>query len=89
MNALIQSPFAWIAFQSHNTALDSVDDLLACSTQIAITVNGQMVKEPEGPAGWPFVGNFYQIYPDHIANHPLLGIKDNTAIFLGDTETEN
>lgn len=24
-----------------------------------------------------------------IANHPLLGIKDNTAIFLGDTETEN
>lgn len=24
-----------------------------------------------------------------IANHPLYGIRDNTAIFLGDTETEN
>lgn len=94
------------------------------------------MKEPEGPQGWPFVGNFYQIYPDHIgnhfrlfqtygdviktqnmgatvyltwdpvvaghafsesqyftkkiiSNHPLAGIKDNTAIFLGDTETEN
>lgn len=93
------------------------------------------MREPDGPPGWPLVGNFYQIYPDHlgnhyrlfltygsviktvcmgatvyltwdpevaahafsesayftkkiVANHPLAGIKDNTAIFLGDTETE-
>lgn len=99
-------------------------------------MDGNAVQSPQGPPGLPFVGSYYEIFPDHLGNHyrlfrkygpvikttnmgkttyltddprvaavamaesaymtkkinenhPLWGVKDNTAIFIGDTETEN
>ncbi|KAB5578164.1 cytochrome P450 monooxygenase, partial [Coniochaeta sp. 2T2.1] len=99
-------------------------------------IDGQPVQDPQGPAGLPVVGSFYEIFPDHLGNHyrffrkygpvikttnmgkttyltdspdvaqvalaesayftkkinashPLWGVKDNTANFIGDTENEN
>jgi len=103
---------------------------------VAVRVDGQAVQDPQGPAGLPLVGSYYEIFPDHLGNHyrlfrkyghvikttnmgkttyltdspeaalvalsespyftkkitedhPLFGVKDNTALFIGDTETEN
>lgn len=117
-----------------------MDDILSETTSttspIGIRIDGNAVQSPQGPAGLPLVGSFYEIFPDHLGNHyrlfrkygpvikttnmgktiyltdspqvaatcltesiymtkkinenhPLWGVKDNTAIFIGDTETEN
>jgi cytochrome P450 len=114
----------------------TVDGILSARAPLAVRVDGQPVQDPQGPAGLPVVGSFYEIFPDHLGNHyrlfrkyghvikttnmgkttyltdspdvalvalsesayfskkitedhPLWGIKDNTAIFIGDTENEN
>ncbi|OBT57856.1 hypothetical protein VE04_02191 [Pseudogymnoascus sp. 24MN13] len=106
------------------------------NSSIGISVDGMPIREPDGPPPLPIVGNFYEIYPDHLGNHerlfrkygsviktvnngkvnyltndpavagyafsesqyftkginsdhPLFPLKDNSALFLGDTETEN
>ncbi|KAF2090166.1 cytochrome P450 [Saccharata proteae CBS 121410] len=125
-----------IEFQTTERGLDDVDAIVGSPLPIGITVDGAAVRDPPSPEGYPIVGNFYEIYPDHLGNHarlfnklgsviktnsmgkinyltddpavagfafsesayftklitrehPLYGIKDNTAIFIGDTETEN
>ncbi|TGZ77671.1 cytochrome P450, partial [Ascodesmis nigricans] len=116
-------------------ALTTLDSITATITPIGITIDGQPIREPTGPDGFPLVGSFYEIFPDHLGNHarlfrkygsvikttnmgkttyltedprvaahaltesqyfskrinknhPLWGIKDNNAIFINDTETE-
>ncbi|KAI9832012.1 MAG: hypothetical protein M1819_004556 [Sarea resinae] len=125
-----------IAFQGSDTPIESTADAIDSQTPIGITVDGMPIREPAGPPGLPFVGNYYEIFPDHLGNHarlfhkygtviktnamgkvvyltdepevaafafsesayftknitpshPLYGIKDNSAIFLCDTEIEN
>ncbi|KAF2743852.1 cytochrome P450 [Sporormia fimetaria CBS 119925] len=127
-----------ISFHSAPTSqeLQSVADVLSAHPPIALRIDGNAVQEPQGPPGLPFVGSYYEIFPDHLGNHyrlfrkygpviktvnmgktvyqtdspevaavclaesaymtknitenhPLFGVKDNTAIFIGDTETEN
>lgn len=115
--------------------IDTLESLNSTSSPIGITVDGQPIREPSGPSGFPLVGSFYEIFPDHLGNHarlfrkhgsvikttnmgkttyltedpavaqaaltesayfskrinvnhPLWGIKDNNAIFINDTETE-
>ncbi|KAE8166409.1 cytochrome P450 [Aspergillus tamarii] len=122
---------------SENETLSSVADIISIeSSPIGLRIDGNAVQTPQGPAGLPLVGSFYEIFPDHLGNHyrlfrkygpvikttnmgkttyltddpqvasvclaesaymtkkinenhPLWGVKDNTAIFIGDTETEN
>lgn len=125
-----------LAYQSPSGPLETLPEILQFSGPVAVTLDGQPVREVPGPEGLPAVGNYYEIYPDHLGNHnrlfqkygpvlvtnnmgrqtyltndpavgllafsesqyftkkinknhPLFGLKDNTAIFLGDTETAN
>ncbi|KAK4208587.1 cytochrome P450 monooxygenase [Rhypophila decipiens] len=128
---------AGITFHTpEGTDLITVHDVLSHPGPIGCRINGQPVQDPQGPAGLPLVGSFYEIFPDHLGNHyrlfrkyghvikttnmgkttyltddpeaalvvlaetpyftkkineahPLWGVKDNTALFIGDTETEN
>lgn len=45
---------------------------MACETAIAVTIDGNAVREPGGPAGLPVIGNFYEVFPDHMGNHQRL-----------------
>jgi len=61
-----------IGFQSENSSLTSVAEVLANEEPIAISIDGKPVREIPGPKGLPFVGNFFEIYPDHLGNHQRL-----------------
>ena len=43
-----------------------------CEGPIGITVDGKAVREPPTPKGYPLVGNYFEIYPDHLGNHTRL-----------------
>ncbi|KAJ6111560.1 Cytochrome monooxygenase alnD [Penicillium sp. IBT 18751x] len=61
-----------ISFQSDESTLFTVTEVLATEDPIAITIDGKAVREIPGPKGLPFVGNFFEIYPDHLGNHQRL-----------------
>ncbi|KAL4765940.1 cytochrome P450 [Aspergillus foveolatus] len=61
-----------IGFQTENDCLMDVSSILAAPGPIAITIDGRAVREPEGPKGLPFVGNYFEVFPDHLGNHQRL-----------------
>ncbi|KAL5044012.1 hypothetical protein BDW71DRAFT_216028 [Aspergillus fruticulosus] len=61
-----------IGFQTENDCLMDVPSILAAQGPIAITIDGHAVREPQGPNGLPFVGNYFEIFPDHLGNHQRL-----------------
>ncbi|KAJ5392422.1 Cytochrome monooxygenase alnD [Penicillium cosmopolitanum] len=61
-----------IGFQAQDSTLTTVTEVLATEEPIAISIDGAPVREIPGPKGLPFVGNFFEIYPDHLGNHQRL-----------------
>ncbi|RFU77623.1 cytochrome p450 [Trichoderma arundinaceum] len=57
---------------SDNRHLTSVADVLAADGPIAISIDGSAVREIPGPKCLPYLGNYTQIYPDHLGNHQRL-----------------
>lgn len=69
---LILSVNSGVGFLSDDQYLTSVADVLAADGPIAISIDGGAVREIPGPKGLPYLGNFTQIYPDHLGNHQRL-----------------
>ncbi|KAI2626255.1 cytochrome P450 [Xylaria nigripes] len=73
---LIASQFAivdphGVGFESQDAHL-TVADVLASEQPVAISIDGKAVREVPGPKGLPYVGNYFEIYPDHLGNHQRL-----------------
>ncbi|KAI0572785.1 hypothetical protein PtrSN002B_010450 [Pyrenophora tritici-repentis] len=49
--------------------LRDLDAVLDCDQDIGIAVDGQSIKDAAGPEGLPFVGSYYEVFPDHLGNH--------------------
>lgn len=64
--------FSGIAFTSQDSVLSSVAEVLAQKTPVAITIDGRAVRPVPGPPGLPYIGNYFEIYPDHVGNHHRL-----------------
>jgi hypothetical protein len=47
-------------------------DVASVNYPIAITIDGNSVREPPGPKGLPYVGSYFEVYPDHLGNHQRL-----------------
>lgn len=52
--------------------MGGIEDVLTSDRSIGITIAGHDVREPPGPSPLPYVGNFFDIYPDHLGNHQRL-----------------
>jgi cytochrome P450 len=63
---------AGIGFQTEDVALSDTSDVVSASGPVAITIDGHGVRSPLGPKGLPYVGNYFEVYPDHLGNHQRL-----------------
>ncbi|KAF2820194.1 cytochrome P450 [Ophiobolus disseminans] len=74
---LIASHFAivvanGIGFESDDNNLYEVLDITASTTPVAITIDGRAIRNVPGSKGLPWVGNFFEVFPDHLGNHQRL-----------------
>lgn len=49
-----------------------VPDVISTNSPIAISVDGRAIRDVPGPKGIPYIGNYLEIYPDHLGNHQRL-----------------
>ncbi|KAF2999609.1 hypothetical protein G7054_g10211 [Neopestalotiopsis clavispora] len=69
--AIVQSSGVGFASKD-NVALTTLADVRAVEEPIAISIDGKAVREIPGPAGLPYIGNYFEVYPDHLGNHQRL-----------------
>ena len=61
--------FPGIALQdSKGDNLPDLDAVLDCEENLGITVDGEAIRDPAGPEGLPFVGSYYEVFPDHLVS---------------------
>jgi hypothetical protein len=48
--------------------LSDLDAVLDCEEDLGITVDGEAIRDPAGPEGLPFVGSYYEVFPDHLVS---------------------
>ena len=61
-----------VTFGDPQGALSTLQDIIASSGPIEITIDGKAVRDAPGPKGLPFVGNHFDVFPDHLGNHQRL-----------------
>lgn len=61
-----------IEFSGQDTCLTDISEIISSTVPVAITIDGHAVRDVPSPKGLPFVGNFFQIFPDHLGNHQRL-----------------
>ncbi|KAH0289588.1 cytochrome P450 [Aureobasidium namibiae CBS 147.97] len=61
-----------IDFSVDNETLTGVSEIINSQQPVAITIDGKQVRDVPGPKGFPYIGNYYEIYPDHLGNHQRL-----------------
>ncbi|CBX91772.1 hypothetical protein LEMA_P072800.1 [Plenodomus lingam JN3] len=81
---LIASRFAFvvskgIGFVRDDATLSHIRDIFSSEVPIGITIDGSSVREVPGPKGKPYVGKFFEVFPDHLGNHQRLFEKYGPA----------
>jgi cytochrome P450 len=61
-----------VTFGDPQGALSTLQDIIASNGPIEITIDGRAIRDAPGPKGLPFVGNHFDVFPDHLGNHQRL-----------------
>ncbi|KAI6080737.1 cytochrome P450 [Hypoxylon rubiginosum] len=61
-----------IGFVTQDACLTAISDIISSEGSIAISIDGKAVREIPGPNGLPYIGNYFEVYPDHLGNHQRL-----------------
>ncbi|GAB7334986.1 hypothetical protein MBLNU13_g06854t1 [Cladosporium sp. NU13] len=61
-----------VAFQTGESELSELREITDSTVPIGITVDGHSVRDVPGPQGLPWVGNYFEVYPDHLGNNQRL-----------------
>ncbi|PKY07675.1 putative cytochrome P450 oxidoreductase [Aspergillus campestris IBT 28561] len=61
-----------ISFHGESGLLSSINEIEQTRSKIRVCVDNQAIREPAGPREIPFVGNYFEIHPDHLGNHERL-----------------
>ncbi|XXH06121.1 hypothetical protein Hte_012566 [Hypoxylon texense] len=64
--------YSSIGFVTQDACLTTISDIISSEGSIAISIDGKAVREIPGPKGLPYVGNYFEVYPDHLGNHQRL-----------------
>ncbi|KAL6150355.1 hypothetical protein ACJBU6_10652 [Exserohilum turcicum] len=59
-------------FESLHAAILTRFNILITEVPVIILVNNRRIRDPQGPTGVPFFGNYFDIYPDHVGNYRRL-----------------
>lgn len=65
--------------------LDTIDDVLAHTGSIGLKVDGNPIRPPYAPKELPILGNYLEIYPDHMGNHERLFAQLGSVIKTANT----
>ncbi|KAK4919526.1 hypothetical protein LTR49_012904 [Elasticomyces elasticus] len=77
-----------IGFQSKGAEVEELTALQNIYDPVAITVGGHAVRDVPGPEGLPWVGNYFEVFPDHLGNNLRLfekygGLFKTTSLLVG------
>ncbi|KAF5602864.1 cytochrome P450 monooxygenase oxidoreductase [Fusarium subglutinans] len=61
-----------VGFVHDDRRLNAISEVLEKDDPIAVSINGNAVRDVPGPAGIPYFGNYFEIYPDHLGNNQRL-----------------
>lgn len=61
-----------VSFVAQNRELTCAAEVLAAEGPIAVAIDGKPVRDVPGPSGFPYIGNYLEVYPDHLGNHQRL-----------------
>ncbi|KAF5678248.1 cytochrome P450 monooxygenase oxidoreductase [Fusarium circinatum] len=61
-----------VGFVHDDRRLNAMSEVLEKDEPIAVSINGNAVRDVPGPAGIPYFGNYFEIYPDHLGNNQRL-----------------
>ncbi|KAI1759416.1 cytochrome P450 [Hypoxylon sp. FL1150] len=61
-----------IGFVTEDACLTAISDIISSEDSIAISIDGKAIREIPGPKGLPYIGNYFEVYPDHLGNHQRL-----------------
>ncbi|KAK9261039.1 cytochrome P450 [Lipomyces tetrasporus] len=61
-----------LSFHSGNTPLLALSEIQASVGIITIKVDGHALRDVPGPPGLPLIGNYLEVFPDHLGNNQRL-----------------
>ncbi|KAI2628552.1 cytochrome P450 [Hypoxylon sp. NC1633] len=64
-----------VSFHSSTGNLNTVESILSHDSPIKVKVDGNPVRDPFSPREFPIIGNYMEIFPDHMGNHERLFAK--------------